>query len=88
MREAVTRMLIRLLESRSAILHALIELISLDEVVTPNYWKKTPGGVLWSPSVAVQERWARRSEDLAILLSEPELKVLLPQTTRSTRRTP
>lgn len=70
LREAVTRMLIRLLESRSAILHALIELISLDEVVKPNYWKKTPGGVLWSPSVAVQERWARRSEDLAILLSE------------------
>lgn len=55
-REAVTRMLIRLRESRSAILHALIELISLDEVVKPNYWKKTPGGVLWSPSVAVQER--------------------------------
>lgn len=34
-------MLIRLLESRSAMLHALIELISLDEVVKPNYWKKT-----------------------------------------------
>ena len=60
-------MLIRLFESRSAVLHASIELISLDEVVEPNYWN--PGGVSWSPSAALQERCARRSEDLAILLS-------------------
>ena len=69
-REAVTRMLIQLFESQSAILHASIEFIALDEVAEPNYWKKTPGGALWSPSGAVQERWTRRSEDLAKLLSE------------------
>lgn len=82
-------MLIRLLESRSAILHALIELISLDEVVKPNYWKKT----LWRGfmvSISCRARAFGRGEARTsrYFSAKPELKVLLPQTTRSTRRTP
>jgi hypothetical protein len=69
-REAVTRMLIQVIENQSAILHASIELISLDEVAEPRYWKKVSGGVSWSPSAAVQERWTRRSEELMKLLKE------------------
>jgi hypothetical protein len=70
-RDAVTRMLIQVIESQSMLLHATVELIFLDEVGELNYWKKAPGGALWDPSSAVRERWARRSEELQKLLAEP-----------------
>jgi len=69
-REAVTRMLIQVIETQSALLHASIEFICLDEVAEPNYWKKAPEGVSWAPSPAVRERWRQRSEDLQNLLEE------------------
>jgi hypothetical protein len=69
-REAVTRMLIQVIENQSAILHASVELIFLDEVAEPNYWKKGPEGISWAPSLAVRERWTQRSEDLERLLKE------------------
>jgi hypothetical protein len=69
-RAAVTRMLIQVIELQSALLHASVELISLDEVAEPNYWRKAPGGILWDPSIVVRERWARRSEELQKLLEE------------------
>src|SRR6266702_1352993 len=63
-REVVTRMLIQVIENQSALLHASVELIFLDEVAEPSYWKKVPEGISWAPSLAVRERWTRRSEDL------------------------
>lgn len=69
-REAVTRMLIQVIESQSALLHASVERIFLKEVAEPNYWRESPQGISWAPSPAVHERWTRRSEDLQKLLKE------------------
>ncbi len=71
-RDAVTRMLIQVVENQAALLHASIELISLKEVAEPQYWHKTGEGVAWNPSAAVQERWSRRMEDLEKLLKETQ----------------
>ncbi len=69
-RDAVTRMLIQVVENQSALLHASIELISLKEVAEPQYWRKTGEDIAWNPSATVQERWSRRREDLEKLRKE------------------
>lgn len=69
-REAVTRMLIQVVENQSALLHASAELFSLEGVKEPHYWKKVSEGIAWNPSPTVRERWTRRSEDLLKLQKE------------------
>lgn len=69
-RDAVTRMLIQVVEGQSALLHASIELVSLNDVAEPQYWEKTAEGIAWNPSPAVPERWKRRTEDVEKLRKE------------------
>lgn len=69
-RSATTRLLVGLVENQSSLLHASIELLSLEEVLEAHYWKKTEKGIVWNPSDDVQSRWAARMEVLQRLLGE------------------